>query len=152
MPGTSATSAPSLRLSHFLFAHLLHGFVFPRPSGRLLAPPDLARCTSSSSRKISPAACARLPYLGNKTDMIACAIAQAGLLLTAGNVVPLVFLFSPAASSPRKVTVRNRDASSRERLQMENKKKKKKKKQKNWKWRNIMREFCCLCKLDFPSR
>lgn len=36
MPGASAASAPSIRLSHFLFAHLLHGFILPFP------PPSLS--------------------------------------------------------------------------------------------------------------
>lgn len=36
MPGASAASAPSIRLSHFLFAHLLHGFILPSSLAHLL--------------------------------------------------------------------------------------------------------------------
>jgi len=37
MPGASAASAPSIRLSHFLFAHLFHGFILAFSLAFLLA-------------------------------------------------------------------------------------------------------------------
>lgn len=81
MPGASAASAPSIRLSHFLFAHLLHGFILPfLPRPPLLAR-TRARLYASASfpvvlEKNLSGARAR-SILGNKMDMIACAIARA---------------------------------------------------------------------------
>lgn len=123
MPGTSAASAPSLHLSHFLFAHLprFHRSTVFEPSTRYAR---LWR-TSSSSRKISPGL-VLFPCLGNKTD---CNRSGA-LQLTTENVAIFVFLFS--LSLPRAVYV----------IAMSRRKKKK------IRALHHAVEFCCLCKLD----
>lgn len=95
MPGASAASAPSIRLSHFLFTHLLHGFILPFPSPSFSSlphstlPASASALPSSLEKNLSDAL-----YSWEQNGYDCVRDRSSALLVAAGNVA--LFVFPPS--------------------------------------------------------
>lgn len=97
MPGASAASAPSIRLSHFLFAHLLHGFILPFPSPSC-SPLSALYSSASASASFRPREKSFALYSWKQNGYDCVRDRSSALLVAAGNVA--FFVFPPPRQLP----------------------------------------------------